>query len=155
MAKRTPGGKKRHRSKKDKILQARIPEELEKELHTRAGEFGLSVSAIVRNVLLNTFNLVEDVVNDSTGIVRAVGGATPATAKGEPGTDEMMDETAAIVGWQELTLNVNGVCHECETLLGRGERAAVGLPLSARPVFLCPDCLNSLAQSSPRSHRRK
>lgn len=145
MAKRTAGRKKRQRRKKDRIVQARIPEELDEELHTRAGEFGLSVSAIVRNVLLNTFNLVEDVVNDSTGIVRALGGATPAAADGEPGTDE----TEAIVGWQELTLNVSGVCHECNTLLARGERAAVGLPLSARPVFLCPDCLNSLAQSSP------
>ncbi|WP_405232473.1 hypothetical protein [Lentisalinibacter salinarum] len=146
MAKRTARRKTKHRRKKDRIVQARIPEELDEELHTRAGEFGLSVSAIVRNVLLNTFNLVEDVVNDSTGIARALGGAAPQGADGEPGTVETKEEDSAIVGWQELTLNVNGVCHECNTVLRRGDQAAVGVPLSARPVFLCPDCLDSLAK---------
>lgn len=151
MAKRSAGRKTKHRRKKDRIVQARIPEELDEELHSRAGEFGLSVSAVVRNVLLNTFNLVEDVVNDSTGIARALGGTKPATAADGTATDDEHEEAAAIVGWQELTLNVNGVCEDCNAVLTRGERAAVGVPMSARPVFLCPDCLDSLAKpSSPR-----
>jgi len=148
VAKRTASRKTKQRRKKDRIVQARIPEELDEELHTRAGEFGLSVSAIVRNVLLNTFNLVEDVVNDSTGIARALGGspapgADPGPIAGPPPEDAARGE---VVGWQELTLNVNGVCDDCNVALARGQRAAVGLPLSARPVFLCADCLNSLAK---------
>ena len=53
---------KPRRQTKDKVLQARIPENLDEQLRDSAHDLGLSVSTIVRNVLLNTFNLVEEVV---------------------------------------------------------------------------------------------
>ena len=63
----TPG-RKAKRPTKDRVLQARIPEQLDDQLRNRADSLGLSVSTIVRNVLLNTFDLVEDVVTDSARI---------------------------------------------------------------------------------------
>mgnify|MGYP001821417006 CR=1 FL=1 len=58
------------RKTKDRVLQARIPEELDEELRDRAEQLGLSVSSIVRNVLSHTFDLVEGVVTDSAQIAR-------------------------------------------------------------------------------------
>ena len=49
----------KRRLTKDRVLQARIPEHLDEELRDRAEQLGLSVSTVVRNVLLNTFELVE------------------------------------------------------------------------------------------------
>ena len=68
------------RSTKDRVLQARIPEHLDDELRNRAGQLGLSVSTIVRNILLHTFDLVEGVVTDSTQIAKALTGWDGAPA---------------------------------------------------------------------------
>lgn len=142
--------KRRRRGTKDKVVQARIPQDLQAELHTRAGQLGLSVSAIVRNVLLNTFDLVEDVVNDSAGVARAIEGRQPErdvsvqlAAQTPPDTGE-----SGPVGWQELVLNVNGVCENCNALLPRGQHAAIGIPVRRRPVFLCLSCLAGLSGSA-------
>ena len=130
--------KRKLKKTKDRVLQARIPEHLDDELRGQAEELGLSVSTIVRNVLLHTFNLVEGVVTDSAQIVRAVKGQqTPASPT--------VDEDNSVIGWQESVLNKNGVCDECNAILPRGGRAAVGVPVQARPTLLCLDCLNALS----------
>lgn len=131
---------------KDRVLQARIPEHLDEELRDRAEQLGLSVSTVVRNVLLHTFDLVEGVVSDSAQlaqVIRGRGSASsppPSRDSADPGGD------SAVVGWQEAVLNRNGVCEQCNTILAKGERAAIGVPVQARPVLLCPGCL--AAQSS-------
>jgi hypothetical protein len=141
--------KRSRRKTKDRVLQARIPEDLDDELRDRAEQLGLSVSTVVRNVLLHTFDLVEGVVSDSAQIARAIQGretrtATPALAAPEPADT---DTGAAVVGWQEATLNRNGVCEQCNTILAKGETAAVGVPVQARPVLLCLTCLGNLTPS--------
>ena len=130
--------KRARKTKKDRVLQARIPEQLDDELRDRAEDLGLSVSTVVRNVLLHTFNLVEGVVSDSAQIARVIQGrpASPAPALNEDST--------TVIGWQETILNRNGVCEQCNTILAKGENAAVGLPIQARPVILCTECLVSL-----------
>ena len=78
-------GRRKRRQTKDRVLQARIPEQLDEELRDRAEQLGLSVSTVVRNVLLHTFELVEGVVTDSAQLARAIQGresavtATPRT----------------------------------------------------------------------------
>ena len=67
---------KDERELKEKVLHARISETLDQELRTKAASLGLSVSNLVRNILLNTFGLVEDVLSDSASIARS--------ARGEP-----------------------------------------------------------------------
>ncbi len=129
--------KKRTRTQtKDRVLQARIPEQLDDELRDRAEHLGLSVSTIVRNVLLNTFDLVEGVVTDSSQIARALTGwdATPSDA----------DTKEGVIGWQEAVLNKNGVCETCNDILPVGERAAIGIPAGPRAILLCLDCLATL-----------
>jgi hypothetical protein len=133
------------------VLQARIPEQLDEELRDRAEQLGLSVSTIVRNVLLHTFELVEGVVSDSAQIGRALQGRGAATADSGnalPAPDAA-GSAPAVIGWQEATLNQNGICDTCNTILRKGERAAVGVPVQSRPTFLCLACLAAL--SSPTS----
>ena len=132
-------------SKKDKVLQARIPEQLDEELRDRAEDLGLSVSTIVRNVLLQTFNLVEGVVSDSAQIARVIQGKPASPAKNHAGD---IDTEADIVGWQETILNRNGVCEQCNSILAKGKKAAVGMPVQARPILLCTSCLGDLSDNN-------
>ncbi len=72
------------RLRKNRVLQARIPEQLEAELRDQAGRLGLSVSTIVRNVLLNTFNLVGDIVSDSARVANSLSHPLALAAKAKP-----------------------------------------------------------------------
>lgn len=147
------GGSKR-RGTKDRVLQARIPQKLDDELRDRAEQLGLSVSTIVRNTLLHTFDLVEGVVTDSAQLSRVLraGGApaVPPSSRASPDSESgMTDEEPVVIGWQEAILNINGICDSCNTILPRGVRAAVGMPVQRRPVLLCLECLQDL-RSPPR-----
>jgi hypothetical protein len=131
---------RKRRSTKDRVLQARIPEQLDDELRERAEKLGLSVSTVVRNVLLHTFDLVEGVVTDSTQIAKALTGWDSAPS--DPDTEP------TVVGWQEAILNRNGVCEQCNVILPAGQRAAIGVPTGSRVTLLCPECLSTLSSSA-------
>ncbi len=133
------------RKTKDRVLQARIPENLDEELRERAEQLGLSVSTIVRNVLLHTVDLVEGVVSDSAQVARAFDGRRPRSEGPTRTAEQDHDET--VLGWQEATLNLNGVCDNCNAILVKGERAAIGIPVQARPILLCSQCLGTIGAS--------
>lgn len=117
--------------RKEKVLHTRVSESLEEELKTRASQLGVTVSNLVRNVLLNTFELVEDVVADSGNIGRAARGRA---AGPEP------------LGWQELTLNVNAVCDRCNAVLASGARAGLAVydpGVTGKRVIVCTDCMKA------------
>ena len=81
--------------KKKRVIHTRVPESLDKELKEKASTLGVSVSNLVRNVLLNAFGLVEGIVVDSARIAEST--------KKETASDD-----DAVIGWQELnqlTLN--------------------------------------------------
>ena len=128
-------GRKQHQTK-DRVLQARIPEQLDEELRDRAEQLGLSVSTIVRNVLLHTFDLVEGVVIDSSQIARAL------TGRDAPSPDSDVDTN--VIGWQEVILNKNGVCEACNAILPVGQRATIGVPTGPRATLMCLECLAKL-----------
>ncbi len=138
----------KQRKTKDKVLQARIPENLDEELRGRAEALGMSVSNVVRNVLLHTFDLVENVVSDSAQIARVIQGGEAASSTP---TVEPVDANTEndVIGWQVATLNRNGVCDQCNAILTKGQTAAVGVPVQARPVLLCPACMDKLTSSEP------
>jgi hypothetical protein len=150
MTERRKSTKKKQRQIKDKVLQARIPENLDEELRDRAATLGLSVSTIVRNVLLHTFDLVEGVVTDSTQLARLYRSGGPALSPREQqaGESAAQNQPAAVIAWQRAVLNLNAVCDQCNAVLHKGEPAAIGIPLQPRPVFLCLDCLASLPADS-------
>ncbi len=151
MAEKKTRRRAKPRQTKDRVLQARIPRHLDEELRGHAEQLGLSVSTVVRNVLLNTFELVEGVVADSTNLARAIQGRKPRPQTGRLEAPEASADETGVIGWQEAVLNRNGVCDQCNAILHRGERAAVGVPVQVRPVLLCPTCLASLATTNPNS----
>ena len=155
MSDRGRRSKSKRRQTKDRVLQARIPQQLDEELKDRAEQLGLSVSTVVRNVLLHTFDLVEGVVADSAQLARVIQGRkvpspTPASLEPPDNGDE-----AAVIGWQEAVLNRNGICEQCNEILPMGQRAAVGVPVQARPVLLCLDCLAGLNPAPEQAEANK
>jgi hypothetical protein len=143
------------RDRKDRMVQARIPEQLDRELRNRAQRLGISVSTVVRNALLHTFDLVEGLVTDSAQIARALGESgrsrSADASRKRPLSRDADRADPGIVGWQDLTLHRNAVCEDCNAVLERGARAAIGVPSGARPVVLCSACLAAL--SSPARER--
>jgi hypothetical protein len=131
--------------RKERVLHTRVPDSLDKHLKRRARTLGMSVSTVVRNVLLTTFGLVEDIVNDGTDIALAVTGQEtgprrPRARAGAATPDE-------VVAWQDAVLNVNAICDRCNAILPKGVRAAVGIREQPGPrAILCPSCLAGLAK---------
>src|SRR6266446_6806952 len=109
------------KEKKERVIHTRISESLDEEIRERANRLGLSVSNLVRNVLLNTFGLVEDMVADSANIARSAKreGTDGARQRPAPGRRrESADDEAApdVLGWQEVLLNLNAVCSACSAI---------------------------------------
>ncbi len=139
--------------RKERVLHTRVPSALDDQLKQRARSLGMSVSTIVRHVLLNTFGLVEDIVTDSTNAALALGGKEPvaprASRRRAPGDDPESDGGDVVLGWQEAVINLNAVCRRCNAVLRKGSRAAIGV--RERPgsrVFLCRKCLAVLSKEA-------
>jgi hypothetical protein len=119
--------------RKERVLHTRVPESLDRHVKRRARNLGMSVSTVVRNVLLNTFGLVEDIVTDSANIALSIAGegATPTASD--------------VIGWQEAVLNLNAVCGQCNAVLRKGARAAIGVRERSGPrAIICIRCLGKL-----------
>jgi hypothetical protein len=129
--------RKKESSKKERIIHTRVPAPLDETIKQRASGLGLSVSNLVRNVLSNSFGLVDSIVTDGTNIARSVRGEPPlpGSAPGEP----------HILGWQEAQLALNAVCVRCNAVLHKGQPA--GIAVTDRPgarVFACRPCMKEL-----------
>ena len=122
--------------KKEKVLHTRVSADLETHLKSKAAHLGVSVSNLVRNALLNTADLVETVVADSARIADSAKNLT------NPQAEPIQEAAQSIVGWQEVILNLNAICSECNTILRKGEKAAIALPIAnPTPHALCLNCL--------------
>jgi len=134
--------------KKQRVIHTRVSESLEKELKEKAADLGVSVSNLVRNLLMNTVDLVEDIVVDSARIA--------GSARGERPADEGLDHAAGgageaqpgpVLGWQEMILNLNAVCVHCNAILAKGSRAGIGVMAgAAAPPIICGSCLGRLGE---------
>ena len=117
--------------RKERVLHTRVSEKLDSELREKAAGLGVSVSNLVRNILLNTVEMVEDIVADGSSIARAA-----SKNKAAP------SDPSEILGWQTLTLNLNAICEECNAMLAKGSTAAMAVSTAASaPIFRCPSCL--------------
>ncbi len=145
--------------RKERVLHTRVPDSLDRHIKRRARSLGMSASSIVRNVLLTTFGLVEDIVTDSTDIaLAATGQETPSrrerararTAAGGAAP------TAEVLAWQEAVLNVNAVCDRCNGILQKGSRAGIGVREQPGPrAIICPQCLAALSRSADAPKARR
>lgn len=137
--------------KHNKVLHTRIPPSLDREIKLRARGLGMSVSTVVRNVLLHTFDLVEDIVNDSANVALSIAGDeadekgdTKSRALRSRRTHNASDST--IIAWQEAVLNLNAVCDRCNTILATGSKAAIAIRDQPGPTtIICTACVDALA----------
>jgi hypothetical protein len=126
----------------EKILHARIPASLDREIRRRANGLGLSVSTVVRHVLLRTFDLVEDIVTDGANLAIALAGEEGRL----PPSRSRAASSGEVLAWQEAILNVNAVCERCNALLPKGGAAAIGIrDGDGARAIICGQCLQALA----------
>lgn len=149
--------------RKDRIIQTRVPKDLESTLKEAAERERVSVSHLIRNVLEDTFHLVDNIVADSAQLVGTVrrdamklaASTRGATAKTGATTDQPAVKTEApatlmtlddVEAWQEVLVNKPVNCTRCSIDLGRGQKALRGLTAmpTAPSVWLCLDCLDKL-----------
>ena len=146
----------REQDRKDRIIQTRVPRDLESTLKDAAEKKRMTVSHLIRNVLEDTFNLVDGIVADSSALVEHVtrdARRLAATARGEKADGTAGD--APLLGgpadfddvdaWQEVIVNRPTQCQQCGIALPRGKRAWRGLAGTQQtPLWLCPACLEKL-----------
>ena len=138
--------------RKDRIIQARVPEDLEHTLKQAAEKRRMSVSHLIRNVLEDTFTLVDNIVADSSALVEQVSRdarRVAASVRGDADCNKRLSREAlleAVDAWQDVIVNKPGNCIQCDAELKRGQRAYRGLSTvaGAPPVWLCNHCIEKL-----------
>ena len=141
------------KDRKERVIHTRVPENLDQQLKTKAEGLGISVSKLIRHVLNNTFELVDDIVADSTDIARAAKKSlSDQVEQTAPDTEAAADANSEtdIIGWQQVVLNVNAICHRCNAILPKGSQAHLGLASrpSNNPPILCTTCIEELTNES-------
>lgn len=163
--KKRRGPRKDAASRKDRLIQARVPRNLASTLQHEARRRRLSVSHLIRNVLEDTFQLVDHVVTEVDNLVSgsvelasqvrrdaaqiartaksgaSLGRAKPAARRG-PGGKEL----SHVYAWNKVVLHRGARCARCDLRLEAGAEARLGLTEdpSARPTWLCNDCVRRL-----------
>jgi hypothetical protein len=136
--------------RKEKLVQARVPGLLDETLREEARRNRVSVSQLIRNVLEDTFNLVENAVTEAASLGQTVKRDAQRLADSAKGRRRRGSEPAGsfegVYAWQEVILNRDHPCELCKRLLQRGERAFAGLEPGGAPPrsWLCPTCSTTL-----------
>ena len=129
--------------KKERVLHTRVSVEFEDELKRRATQLGTSVSGLVRHTLAQTLAAVQQAMAEPRATAQQefrVGWVTPAQ-------ETTNDRSPVLLGWQELIINLNAVCEECNSILTKGSKAAVAIYEGAGPrQFLCCACLGKIGE---------
>lgn len=143
--------------RKDRVIQTRVPQDLEDSLRDAAKRERVTVSHLIRNVLEDSFRLVDGIVADSSQLVDNVARDArrlASAAKGQPRTPPAFvpaDQGGTVArallesvdAWQEVLVNRPTQCTRCGTALPRGHKALRGLTTepAAPVVWSCHDCL--------------
>ncbi len=148
-----PADKKR----KDRLIQTRVPSDLETTLKEEAKRRRLTVSHLIRNILEDTFDLVDSVVSDAEEIVSdsvrlaktmRLGAQRMASAtRGEqPDAKEEASDLSHVYAWNEVVLHKPVSCTRCGTEIATGERGFTGLSddRDQPRAWLCPRCIDEL-----------
>ncbi len=148
--------------RKDRIIQTRVPKDLESTLKEAAEQQRVSVSHLIRNMLEDTFQLVDNIVADSANLVEHVTRDARQLAQSaknltksdrvdklkpaKEGGKEAQARLAAVDAWQEVVLNRESFCVNCGTALPKGKQAFAGLTSAGNtdPVWLCKNCVQSI-----------
>ena len=141
---------------KDRLIQTRVPERLESMLKDEAQKRRLTVSHLIRNMLEDTFDLVDsvvagagDIAKDSAAIAEQVAhdaGRIAATVRGaaqdagklassvkeavlarSSSTEAALPDLGHILAWNQVVANQPVECAGCRTSIRRGGPAHLGV----------------------------
>lgn len=123
--------------RKDRVLNTRIPEELDREIREQAERLDLSVSEFVRDVLQRTVNLVGNLSGNVENLVNGIRDdveefrqlADPAAAVREAAIRSLR---RSVVGWQSLRLSRPTRCAVTGKELAAGAAAHIGIRTDGR-----------------------
>ena len=147
--------------RKDRLIQTRVPRELEGAIKEAAQRRRLTVSHLIRNVLEDAFDLVHTVVDEvdhlvseSVDLVEGVRRVGRRAARDRAPPD---DPLAHVCAWNPVVLNRDVACSACGAEIARGEAGFVGLSDEPeRPrAWLCEACAQDLGADAPRSRQRR
>ena len=136
--------------RKSRVIQTRVPQDLEDTLKDAAEKQRMTVSHFIRHVLEDTFSLVDGIVHDGSTLMENASRDAKrlaARARGELPSEEdekqeLLDEVDA---WQDVIVNRPSKCLGCNVELKRGTKAYRGLGVKAETVvWLCESCIESL-----------
>lgn len=147
-----PKERKERKERKDRLIQTRVPSDLEATLKEEARRRRLSVSHLIRNILEDSLDLVGDsvqlvgdsvqLVSDSVERARSVGRRLADSGRGT----EPMGDLSQVYAWNEVVLNHDVTCSQCGASIDRGARGYTGLSdAPQRPkAWLCERCVGQL-----------
>lgn len=152
--------------RKDRLVQTRVPEKLESALKQEARRRRTTVSQMIRAILEDTFDLVDDVVanvdqivSDSVALAQQVGRSArrirgpgaPRCRDPLPGAGERL---ARVQAWNQVVLNQAVPCTRCGAELPRGGKAFLGIGAgpaedpTGRGAWLCAAAVAALASDT-------
>lgn len=149
--------------RKDRLIQTRVPEKLESTLKQEARRRRTTVSQMIRNILEDTFDLVDGVVasvdaivNDSVELAQQVGRDVRRLSEGRSRAacrtplPEASARLAAVHAWQVVVLNRPVPCSRCGAELPRGHEAyrGVGDAPALPETFVCAASVQALANAA-------
>lgn len=135
--------------RKGRLVQTRVPETLDEALKEEARKHRVSVSQLIRNVLEDTFSLVEHAVAEATSLGQTVKRDAQRIAESVKGKPKQSASAATdppslegVYGWQEIVLSAERRCSRCHKLLSKHAKGYLGLQdnPSARRVVICSSC---------------
>jgi hypothetical protein len=147
--------------RKERILHTRISDQLARDIRQMAEDLRVPVSNLVRNVLEETFSVVERVTDDMGPLLEDVieqaerasdrihqyqrrrrdRESREAQRRQRP---EGPEEFREIEAWQPVILNASRRCDADGREIRRGEQAFVGLTASGLSrTYLCPSCVEA------------
>jgi hypothetical protein len=141
--------------RKDRLVQTRVDEGLDEALRDAAKQRRVTVSQLIRNVLEDTFVLVDNVVADAAALGAAVkrdakrvadaARGVPREVEPEPTVParrpKVRDPLDVPDAWQEVFVGRDQLCARCGKALARGDRALMGITAEpGSPPWLCMPC---------------
>lgn len=142
---------------KDRVLNARIPEDLDRELRAQAERLDMPVSQLVRGILQRTVDLVGNFSGNIehlvTEVVEDVASFRHVAESAPACMTTPFDKVAEdVLGWQEIRLHRDARCAISGVRLRAGDKACWGMrPGRKGGVVASPEALEAyFAQSRER-----
>jgi len=150
------------RQRKERVLHTRISEQLAHDIRQMAEDLRVPVSNLVRNVLEETFSVVESVTDDMGDLLEDVIEQAERASdrihhfqqrrkeretqrREPPGRPEEFEDIEA---WQPVILNAPRRCDGDGREIRRGEQAFIGLTASGLSgTYLCAPCVEARRSS--------